>query len=226
MGVDIRPDGTGVETKQTAISLHEAAYEQIKQEIIMLRFGPGSYLNEAQVSKTLGIGRTPVHQAINRLMLEGLVQIIPRKGFIVKAVSLDEILDIIDVRLLNETYCARLAATHADSKDIAELTENLRLSEAAMSSGDIDRQMMLDRAFHLVLSRASRNPVLGDLLRTLHDRSLRFWFISLRSPAHHSAVRDEHRCILDALVARDADAAAEAIRLHIESFRQNIVRSL
>ena len=74
----------------------------------------------------LKIGRTPVHQALDRLMIEGMVEVIPRKGVIVKPVSLNEVLQIIEVRLINETFGSRLAAEHADDSDLAELAEVLR----------------------------------------------------------------------------------------------------
>lgn len=205
-------------------ALHSQAYEKIKHEIITLRFRPGEYLNEAQVSKLLRIGRTPVHQALNRLMLEGMVEVIPRKGVIVKAVSLNDVLEMIDVRIVNETYCARLAVARADESDIAELSRILDDSEKKATSSDTVRQMMLDRDFHGTLARATKNAVLAECIRTLHDRSLRFWFISLRDPVHHVAVKDEHRAILDAIRARNPDAAADAIRNHIESFRANVMR--
>jgi len=206
--------------------LHTQAYEQIKQGIITLRFRPGEYLNEARMSKLLGIGRTPVHQALNRLMLEGMVEVIPRKGIIVKPISLNDVLEITDVRIVNETYCARLAAARADETDIAEMGRILDESEKAASRSDTRRQMALDSDFHSVLSRAAKNLVLADFMRTLHDRSLRFWFISLRDPAHHIAVKEQHRAILEAIKARDPDAAGNAIRSHIESFRTNIMRHL
>src|SRR5687767_10822325 len=104
-------------------SLRDAAYDAIKHRIITCAFKPGEYLNEAYVSATLGIGRTPVHQAIDRLMLDGLVEVIPRKGVIVKLVSLEEIMQIVEVRLLNESYCVRLAAERAERADIAELSD-------------------------------------------------------------------------------------------------------
>ena len=205
-------------------ALHSQAYEKIKHEIITLRFRPGEYLNEAQVSKRLRIGRTPVHQALNRLMLEGMVEVIPRKGVIVKAVSLNDVVEMIDVRIINETYCARLAVARADEGDIAELAGILDASEKTVTTSDTVRQMMLDRDFHSALARAAKNTVLAECIRTLHDRSLRFWFISLRDPVHHVAVKEEHRAILDAIKARDPDAAADAVRNHIESFRTNVMR--
>ncbi|OFZ88652.1 MAG: hypothetical protein A2V78_12415 [Betaproteobacteria bacterium RBG_16_64_18] len=219
-----------VKTKRRARSpvaaLHSQAYERIKHEITTLRFRPGEYLNEAQVSKLLRIGRTPVHQALNRLMLEGMVEVIPRKGVIVKAVSLNDVLEMIEVRIINETYCARLAVARADENDIAELTRILDESEKTVTTSDTARQMTLDRDFHSTLSRAARNAVLAECMRTLHDRSLRFWFISLRDPAHHVAVKEEHRAILNAIKARDPDAASDAVRNHIDSFRKNIMRNI
>lgn len=205
-------------------ALHSQAYEKIKHEIITLRFRPGEYLNEAQVSKLLRIGRTPVHQALNRLMLEGMVEVIPRKGVIVKAVSLNDVLEMIDVRIINEMYCARLAVARADESNVAELTRILDESEKTVTTSDTVRQMMLDRDFHSTLARAAKNAVLAECIRTLHDRSLRFWFISLRDPVHHVAVKEEHRAILDAIKAHDPDAAADAVRNHIESFRTNVMR--
>ena len=217
-----------IKTKRRArapyTALHSQAYEKIKHEIITLRFRPGEYLNEAQVSKLLRIGRTPVHQALNRLMLEGMVEVIPRKGVIVKAVSLNDVLEMIDVRIINETYCARLAVARADESNIAELTRILDESEKTVTAPDTVRQMMLDRDFHSTLARAAKNAVLAECIRTLHDRSLRFWFISLRDPVHHVAVKEEHRAILDAIKAHDPDAAADAVRNHIESFRTNVMR--
>src|SRR6266849_7948115 len=94
----------------TAASLRDAAYDAIKHRIITCAFRPGEYINELQLSSMLKIGRTPVHQALDRLMMEGMVEVIPRKGVIVKPVSLHDVMQMIDVRLINETQCARLAA--------------------------------------------------------------------------------------------------------------------
>jgi DNA-binding FadR family transcriptional regulator len=86
--------------------------------------------------------------------------------------------------------------------------------------------MGFDRDFHLSLGRASKNPVLAEILGKLHDRSLRFWFISLNAPGHHRAVQQEHDKILAALKARDADLAEDAMREHIESFRRNLLQRI
>jgi len=205
------------------VSLREQAYEAIKHRIVTCAYKPGEYLNEANISKALGLGRTPVHQALDRLMLEHMVEVIPRKGVIVKPVSLEEVMAIIDVRLVNEPYCAGLAAERADSGDIAQMSAILAQADEMRESRDIERRMLADRKFHSVMAHAAKNDVLADVLRKLHERSLRFWFISLSVSGHLSAVDDEHRKILDAIESRDPEAARQRTREHIESFRSNII---
>jgi DNA-binding GntR family transcriptional regulator len=212
--------------RQESQSLRDLAYEAIKHRIITCSFKPGEYLNEARVSALLGFGRTPVHQAIDRLMMEKMVEVIPRKGVIVKPVSFDDVVQIIETRLLIEPQSARLAAARAAASDITELGDILARARHEAAARNVEQMMLLDRSFHAVLARAARNNVCADMLRSLNERSLRFWFISLADDAHHEAVQAEHRAILRAIETRDADAAEAAMRTHIESFRKNISHRL
>jgi GntR family transcriptional regulator, rspAB operon transcriptional repressor len=207
-------------------SLREAAYEAIKHRIITCAFRPGEYINELQLSALLKIGRTPVHQALDRLMMEGMVEVIPRKGVIVKPVSLNEVLQIIEVRLINEPFGARLATDHADDADLGELADVIKRTEHWAALRNIENMMLLDRQFHLLIARAAKNSVLSELLRSLHERSLRFWFISLNAPTHYQTVHREHNAIVSAIRQRDADKAETAMRGHIESFRANVSQFL
>lgn len=207
-------------------SLRDKAYEAIKHRIITCAFRPGEYINELQLSAVLKIGRTPVHQALDRLMVEGMVEVIPRKGVIVKPVSLNEVLQIIEVRLINEPFGARLAAEQANDADLTELDEVLKRAKHWASLRNVENMMLLDREFHLLIARAAKNDVLIELLRNLHERSLRFWFISLNAPAQHESVQREHAAILEAISQRDPDAAESAMRYHIESFRSNVTQFL
>ncbi|MEP9354340.1 GntR family transcriptional regulator [Xanthobacter sp. KR7-65] len=209
-----------------ARSLREEAYELIKERIIMCAFRPGEALSEAQVAATLALGRTPVRQAFDRLMRDGLVEVLPRKGIIVRPISEDEVRDMVDVRLLNECFCARLAAERADGAALSALKENVRRGAQAATDRDIKALMALDREFHATVSGGARNPVLGEILKNLHERAQRVWFVSLRDASHHRRVMDEHAAIVDALAARDADAAEQATRAHILSFAANLTRQL
>ena len=155
----------------------------------------------------LKIGRTPVHQALDRLMIEGMVEVIPRKGVIVKPVSLNEVLQIIEARLINEPFGSRLAAEQANDSDIAELADVLKRTKHWASLRNVENMMLLDREFHLLVARAAKNDVLTELLRSLHERSLRFWFISLNAPAQYEVVQNEHAAILEAIRERNPNGA-------------------
>ncbi len=207
-------------------SLRDQAYEAIKHLIITCELKPGEVLSEADLSSDIGIGRTPVHQAIDRLVTDGMIDVMPRKGIIVRPVSLDEIRDIIEVRLLNETHCARRAATLAEPSDISRLVANLDAMWSASKLRAIEDMMNLDREFHALLSRTTGNKTLSEILRNLHDRSLRMWFISLRAGEHHMRVCEQHAAILDGVRRHDPDAAEQAVRAHVEAFRDNITRQL
>jgi DNA-binding GntR family transcriptional regulator len=207
-------------------SLLDQAYNEIKLRIITCRYRPGEVLSEAAISDELKIGRTPVHQAIHRLMMDGLIAIMPRKGVMVAPVGVDEVMEIIDVRLVIECYCARLAADRADDSELQHLQRILDASEKVTNQRDIEKMMLFDREFHDTLARTARNTVLADVLRSLHERSLRFWFISLRDPDHHRNVLAQHRKIVAALQSRQPDAAENAMREHVLAFQRNVTRQV
>jgi len=222
-----RSSGAVVETRTgAAASLRDSAYVAIKHRIITCAFKPGEYINELQLSSALKIGRTPVHQALDRLMIEGMVEVIPRKGVIVRPVSLNEVLQIIEVRLINEPYAATLAAEHANDADLASLDDVLKRAKHWGSVRNVEKIMLLDREFHLLIARTAKNDVLIELLRNLHERSLRFWFISLNAPKQYERVHEEHHAILEAISKHDGEKAEDAMRSHIQSFRANVSQFL
>jgi GntR family transcriptional regulator, rspAB operon transcriptional repressor len=212
--------------REAPASLRVKAYLAIKQRINRLEYRPGAYLNEAQISRQLNIGRTPVHQALDRLMLEGLVQVIPRKGVVVQSISLEEVLHIIEARLVNETYCVGLAVERATDRDIAGMQELLASAAALIRARDREKLMNLDRAFHRLISDAAHNPVIADILTMLHERSLRFWFIAFGNELQLRRIDEEHRAILAAIKGRDRAAAEAAVRAHLESSRNHIMRAI
>lgn len=217
---------SAIPVRRPSQSLQDKAYEEIKRRIIICEFKPGEYLNEAYVASVIGAGRTPVHHAILRLRLEGMVEVIPRKGVMVRPVSLDEVLQILDVRLMLETKCIRLTATRADRDDIATLKAILARASEHIRSRNTEQLMLLDREFHLTLAQIAKAPVLADILRNLHERSLRFWFISLNQRHHHLAVHEQHTAIVKAIATGDADAAEKVMSNHIDATRRNFTQYL
>ncbi len=216
----------GAEARMRVTLLKDQAYEAIKHHIITCRFAPGERLNEAQVAERLQLSRMPVHHALARLRLEGLVTIRPRKGIQVRPIDLDELLQIIDARMVNECHCVRLAAERATPEEAAAMGEVLERTGSALARHDTEAMMLLDREFHDLIAGASRSGILFDILRNLHDRAVRFWFISLNEQGHQADVLREHREIQQAVARRDPAGAAEAMRRHIEAFRANVTARL
>lgn len=221
-----RPVRTTTRRRFPRLSLRDQAYEAIKDRIITCEFKPGECLNEAAVSALLGLGRTPVHQALDRLMLEEMVEVIPRKGVIVRPVVLHEVLQMIDVRMINEIQCARLAAERADDSHIDNLSKVVAQARAAIDRHDVHTLMGMDREFHMQMASASKNLELVGIVRKLSERSLRFWFISFTTPDHHRNFQQQHEAVYEAVRKHDPDAAGEAMRVHIEAFRKSAIRHL
>ncbi len=216
----------GPSQTRARISLKQQAYEAIKHDIITCALRPGEYINESLLSERLQVGRTPVHQAIDQLQLQGMVEVIPRKGIIVRPIDMNEILQIAEVRLINEIECARLAAERITRTEIAELRTVIANSDKARRQRDIESLMLLDRQFHNLVAISTKNNVLSNILLNLHERSLRAWFVSLGDAEHHKRIQQEHESILEALVEGNAEAAVAAMRNHVMSARSNFARTV
>ena len=207
-------------------SLRDVAYEAIKRQILRSDLKPGEALTVAGIAEALNMGRTPVIQAIDRLTVDGLLVVMPRKGVVVSPVSLDNFIEIVEIRLLNEARAVRWAAERAGSAEIAQMGANLDATWSAAKQGDIDTFIDLDREFHQMIAHAARNSVLSEFLGNLHLKALRFWFISLRTPDHTIRICEEHAAVIEGIRNRDPDKAEKAIREHISSFHANATNQI
>jgi len=221
--VDAESHGTAV-SDESSLSLNEQAYRRFKQALVTLGYKPGEYLNTAQVMNDLSMGRTPINQAIHRLSNEGLLQIIPRKGVMVSPLSIDDALELIEVRLANEVLCMKLASPRISLQDLEELEAINHQIELASERRDRNSMMLLDNQFHQRLAQVAGNKMLMDILSVLHAQAQRFWASSLSKEGHVQEVIKEHRAIIHALAEQNAEAAAQAAEAHILSFRNALLR--
>jgi DNA-binding GntR family transcriptional regulator len=211
------------EAREKTLSLNDQAYLAFRHRLITLRYKPGEYLNTAQVMDDLERGRTPVIQAIHRLATEGLLQIIPRKGVMVAPLSIDDALELIEVRLVNETLCVQLASQKVMATHIAQLRDLNQRIAAASKAHDREQMMLLDREFHQMLAEIADNRRLADILSVIHAQAQRFWATTLSSVTHMEEVIAEHNAIILALEEGDTQRAAEAARAHIQSFKRALL---
>ena len=206
-------------------SLAEQVYEQLKEKIITLHFLPGQYLNEGALCAMLGVGRTPVHQALQRLELERLVEIMPRKGVIVQPDSIAEILKILDSRVTVEAELARNAAQQRTPEDTEVLKMLARRGYGNGQPADVDTFITGDRAFHEQFAKMAGNVVLSEFARSLHERSIRYWYLHLWQTMDTKATIRQHSAIADMIARGDGDGAAKAVREHIESLRERLIKA-
>jgi DNA-binding GntR family transcriptional regulator len=204
-------------------SLTEQAYQAIKERIVTLVFTPGQYLNEAAICHALDMGRTPVHQALLRLNVEGLVEVVPRKGIIVLPDSIGHVIEMLDARRMIEPELARRAAENATDDDVAYLENVLRRPSHEPSLAGFDTYASSDRDFHVKIAAMSGNQVLGDFLQSLHERVARFWYLHLWRMIDTGRRERDHGAVLEAIRARAGEEAAEAMEAHIERLRGQVV---
>lgn len=219
----MKSDTVRAPAEDRAISLNELAYLRFRQALITLQYKPGDYLNMAQVMADLEVGRTPVNQAVHRLAAEGLLQILPRKGVMVAPLSLDDAFELIEVRLVNELLCIRLATARITTGQIEQLREvNARLAQASQQRDPL-AMMQCDNQFHHLLASIAANRRLIDILSIIHAQAQRFWATTLSDAGHMEEVIIEHNAIITALEEGNLSAAEQATQHHILSFKHALL---
>ena len=190
--------------------LNEEAYRLIEELIVTLELEPGSVVSEATLSGRIGIGTTPIREALQRLAREHLVQILPRRGVIVTAVDVAHQLQVLETRRELDRLIARAAATRATAAEREAMAELAARMEAAAAAGNIKAFLQCDNEMNARAARAARNDVAARTVATLHSTSRRFWFF--HHAAHGEAGRTMalHVDLARAVASGDADRAAAA----------------
>jgi DNA-binding GntR family transcriptional regulator len=201
----------------------ERAYSEMRERIVTLRLPPGTLLREDELMRDLGIGRTPLREAVKRLALENLVAVQPRSGTFVTSVDAADIVHISEVRAELEAHAAELAAQRMDDAQRARAEAMLERVLALERAADADALMHLDESIHRLVWESSRNPYLVETLERYFVLSLRVWYVVLdRVPGLGAAVFDQAH-LLEAILDRDPGRAHSLMREHVLAFEREIV---
>jgi DNA-binding GntR family transcriptional regulator len=215
-------DGHGAVT-----SLANHAYERLKDKLIMLDIRPGEPINDALLAAELGVGRTPVREALKRLETDHLVVTYPRRGTFATVVDVTELGAISDIRQLLEPHAARRAAENATPHMRTEL--RARADEIRhLDVRDGDRAFFFDEdmAVHRLIYRATGNPHLEDVLIRYDNLATRIWCLVIdKLPDLAEHIRG-HAQLLEAIADGDGDVAAQLALGHVTGFEQAIRRVL
>lgn len=212
-----------VELADMPISLAEQAYRDIRDRLIMLDIRPGAPINDGQLALELGVGRTPVREALKRLEIDHLVVSYPRRGTFATIVDITELADVSDLRRALEPLAARKAAQSASEQRRGELRVLARDIER-LGERNVDKRglMEYDLNVHRLIYRAAGNPHLEETLIRLDNLATRIWCMVLDKVPSVAGHIDEHVELLDAIVQGRAKEAQQLALEHISSFEQTI----
>lgn len=203
-------------------NLKEAVYQRLKENIIRGHLPPGSKLVETEIANLLGVSRTPLREAINRLGQEGLVEILPRRGAFVKKHSLREIMENLEIREVLEGLAVRLAAKHATSKMIKEMKNCFKGFTPKKVQTDLPLYAERNVCFHNKIINASRNEKLIALIRNLYDQMDMVRLNTIALPGRARKSLTEHLNIIRLIEAKKGVEAEKYLRAHIRDLREAV----
>ena len=197
------------------LTLWERVYQHLQSEILEGRLLPGAVLSEVALAKELGVSRGPIREAMGRLAAEGLVKVRPRRGAVVRAPTLEELVEAYQVREVLESLAVRLAVPRLTEEDLRELGSFVDEMDASARQNDRGRFFEANVAFHERFCEMSGNRKLRQVhltlmgeIRGFQDRSL-----AIRGNPNDSVA--EHRAILAAAARGDAQVAAQLAGIHV-----------
>jgi DNA-binding GntR family transcriptional regulator len=191
-------------------TLTDRAYRELEEMIVTLQLSPGTVLSEQALASRLGIGRTPIREALQRLARDGLVVIMPRRGIMVSEINLRLQLRLLEVRRELERLMASLAAERAtpdERKEFADVADAMRATAA--NSDDI-AFMRLDQRFNILIATAARNEFARRSMGLMNALSRRFWYQHYQEVADLPLAAKLHAAVADAVAQKKAKAAATA----------------
>lgn len=199
----------------------DVAYEAVRDLIISLEIPPGAPIVEAELTARVGVGRTPLREALNRLESERLVNIFPRRGTFAADINLPDLALITDLRVELEGHAAAKAAERATNPERVALSQLTR----SLGTRDPSGEMAADTRIHRAIYGATHNRFLVDTATQYHNLSMRIWHLFMDRLSDLSDHVAQHRQLIDHIVAGDADRARRAAVDHVRGF-ENAVRSL
>lgn len=203
-------------------SLRDQVFQKLRKDILAGKYQEGDELVENTVGKEMGVSRTPVREAIRQLELEGLVELIPNKGTIVKGISEKDVWDIYSIRSNLEGLCAAWAAKFRTEKELEEMEEIVYLSQFHAEKGRYDQVLELDSRFHECMYQASHSRMLAHTLSDFHQYVQQARKMSIYSENRSKKSNEEHRQILMAIRDQDEDRAQELATRHVWNTIENL----
>jgi DNA-binding GntR family transcriptional regulator len=224
--VPVKAERPDVPARQADESYADFAYRVLCDELIVLDIKPGEPLNDEVISRRLGVGRTPIREAMKRLEGDHLVTAYPRRGTFAAGVDITDLAEVSEIRQLLEPAASARAARMASPRTRQELGELAREVERLLSVPQAQRDLMrLDMRVHRSIYRAAGSRHLEDVLVRCDNLATRIWSLVLEKLPPVSDHIAQHVGLLDFIADGDADAAARLTTRHVTDF-ENLIRGV
>jgi len=225
MEVETRQAAQGHQGTAERQSLADRAYQQLESMIVTLQLQPGSIVTEGELGTLLGIGRTPLREAIQRLAAQRLVSTLPRRGLTISEINLADHLGVLETRKALDRLIASGAARRAMPDQRERLKEFAHLMEHAAATENLTEFMRLDRDLDLLMADASHNAAASHALGPLHTHCRRFWYW-YRHQGDLPKAAELHEALILAVVEGNEEAAAAAsdeLLAYLEQFTRSAI---
>ncbi len=207
-------------------SVPPQVYELLREKILTVQLEPGESINERWLADWLGVSRTPIREAINRLSANGLIAIVPNVGTSVSLIDAGKVEEFNLIRTSLETMIVRLAAEKFDDEADALLRDLIDRQIATLAQPDLIENIVVDTEFHRTIAGISGLSATWAILQHVMDEILRVRHLSVRLPRPLREPIDEHLAILAALRTRDPKRSARAMKAHLDASYGHIVAAL
>ncbi|HEU5118608.1 MAG TPA: GntR family transcriptional regulator [Isosphaeraceae bacterium] len=199
-------------------SLKQRAYEEIKQRILSGRLAPGGLLSERQLAAELKMSKTPVHAALERLEVDGLVTVAAQQGVVVREATPGDVTDFFEFRQAMEPFVVGRIAGRLSADQKTSLDRNLSANRQAVLAADMEANVQFDAEFHLLLCEFLGNREILRVMRQVQEKVHRVIYqISTRSPSRMDVSLAEHEAIAQAILSGDACSASERMVEHLRN---------
>lgn len=187
----------------------------LEEDIFSGRLKPGDRLDEQSLAHRFEVSRTPVREALRQLSASGLVEVRPRQGAVVSVITLPRLVEMFEVMAELEAMCARLAARRMSDGERQALRNHVAECESFEQRIDLEGYYAANKVFHDAIYDGSHNEVLAEMTRTLHRRTAPYRRHQLNRPGRISESLAEHKAVVDAILAYDADGAGRLMARHV-----------
>jgi DNA-binding GntR family transcriptional regulator len=207
-------------------SLADQAYRALKDDIITCSLKPGQQIVQAQLCDAYGFGATPIREALQRLTQDGLVEPIPRLCYIVSPVTLRDVREIYELRLIIESAAARLAATRGSEEQLEGILDSSQFAYVYGDRASYSQFLSMNVEFHRSVAVAAGNERMVNLLTGVLEEMTRVFHFGLDLRDSAEEMRDEHVALAEALIERDLNRAEKVVRGQIEASQARVLEAL